>query len=84
MITKPQLAMLTQAMRDGATPSRQQWKTAKILESLALLESGDYGRMYATKLGLEVLRDFRATRWANYGCMAYLEDLREVENALKD
>jgi hypothetical protein len=35
-----------------------------------------------TMRGLVALRDVRAVRWGNHGCMAYLDDLKAVEAAL--
>lgn len=35
-----------------------------------------------TVKGLHALREYRAERWAKVGCMAYLDQLREVEAAL--
>lgn len=37
-----------------------------------------------TMRGLNVLRDIRAKKWADSGCMAYLDDLKEVEAALAE
>ena len=36
-----------------------------------------------TRKGMIALRDACRTRYAKSGCMAYLDDLRDVENALK-
>ena len=37
-----------------------------------------------TMRGLVALRDIRAKKWADHGCMAYLDDLKKVEAALAE
>lgn len=40
---------------------------------------GDEPPFDITIRGLLALRDIRVAKWANYSCMAYLEDLKQVE-----
>ncbi len=81
-LTKPQVRMLTEAMRDCVNPNRQSVRTASRLLEQGLLRGTSGGTCYVTAAGLRALRDYRAKRWANYGCMAYLADLKEVEAAV--
>lgn len=78
-LTKPQAAMLTKAMRDAVLPYRQSYRPAYRLMEEGLLTGDFLNGLRITMGGLQVLRDYRAARWANYGCMAYLNDLQEVE-----
>lgn len=78
-LTKPQVAMLTRAMRlDVAFASRQKWKTAHHLNARGFATIDD-NAVRITHAGLRALRDYRAIRYANYGCIAYLHDLEEVD-----
>lgn len=44
---------------------------------------GLYNGLYQiTPKGMQVLRDACHARWAKHGCMAYQQDLQEVERAM--
>lgn len=88
MITKPQADFLTRAMRRPISAYGSDTKVARNLRLSGLIQRASctdplsFLLWEPTTAGLEALREFRARRWANHGCMAYLDQLREVEAAL--
>ena len=82
-LTKPQVAMLTQAMRDVVNVSGPKWNTAHALEARGLVEVHE-NAITITKDGLKELRYYRAVKYANQGSMAQLLDLEEVDKVLAE
>ena len=81
-LTKPQVKMLTTAMRnDCAFATRQKWRTAWILveQGLATVLENE---VRITRLGLRALHDYRMRIWGKHGSMASLDDFEEVKAAL--
>lgn len=81
-LTKPQVRMLTKAMRDGAAFGGRQYATARNLRDRGFATITDGGTLYPTTAGLLALKDYRRTVYANYGSMASMLDMEEVEAAL--
>lgn len=86
MITKPQANFLTNAMRRPITAYATDCRVAGNLRAAGLIrEAGksiSHSTLFApTPAGLAALREYRSARWARHGCVAYLQDLQEVEAA---
>jgi hypothetical protein len=89
MITKPQADFLARAFRAPITVYGSDYRVAGNLRAAGLIQEAGksigHSTLFApTAAGLQALRDFRAKRWADHGCVAYLQDLQEVEAALAD
>lgn len=86
-ITKPQADFLRRAMRKPITAYASDTRVAANLIQSGLIEDAGRGVGFSTvyrptRAGLEALREFRSIRWGRHGCMAYLDDLKEVEALL--
>jgi hypothetical protein len=83
MITKAQEKLLVALMRNGArSPYGAEHSTARALAVRDLVTNAR-GRLRITIKGLGALESHRQAKWAKHGCVAYLEDLKEVTEALK-
>ena len=85
-LTEPQRKVMMGVMRDH---SGEIYASKRSLSVLALLHvrcllHWDNARKCGRKItpaGWEALRVANHARWAKHGCMAYLDDLKEVELA---
>lgn len=82
-LTKPQVRMLTRAMRDGAPFAGAQYITARSLMNRGLGVNATDAVVYPTQAGLLALREYRAALYAKHGSMASILDLEEVDAKIR-
>lgn len=86
-ITKPQADFLGTAMKKPITAYASDVKVAGNLRAAGLIREagksiGHSTLFVPTEAGIAALQEFRTKRYAARGCVAYLEDMQEVDEHL--